>query len=335
MFEDIIHAELQRFLDQSHVIVQIGEGHFGLDHPEFGSVTGGVALLGAEGRAEGIDIAVSQGKRLDVKLARNGQRGLAAIEIGLGRFSLVVQGSDGKGLPRTFGIIRGDFGSVDVDESFALEEFVNGKSQDRTDAVKGKEGVRPRTKMGNLTKVFKRVAFLLKRVVEFDSAKKNDFAGPHFEGLFHLGGQDDASFDLDRSAGQKMGSHLVVRKLVVIDDLDILETSPIVQGQKADGARIAVGTDPSLQDDLAECGEVFAFGEGGVEINDFGRWNLHSNVNIPFFEKEATTTRSVVDRFPSWGRPRGKAGRNSFVCRGVRQPWRSWPRYRSCTIGEG
>ena len=35
----------------------VGEGNFRLDHPELGGVAGGVGGFGAEGRAEGVDVA--------------------------------------------------------------------------------------------------------------------------------------------------------------------------------------------------------------------------------------------------------------------------------------
>ncbi len=125
LLEDVVDAELDALFHQDHIVIEVGKGDLGFDHPELGSVTGGVALLGAEGRAEGIDIAESEGKRLDVELAGDGQRSLAAIEVGLGRLALVVESGDGKGLSGAFGIVSGDLGRMDVDEAAALKEFVD------------------------------------------------------------------------------------------------------------------------------------------------------------------------------------------------------------------
>jgi hypothetical protein len=42
---------------------QVGEGDLRLDHPELGEVAAGVRVLGAEGRAEGVDLATAPGSR--------------------------------------------------------------------------------------------------------------------------------------------------------------------------------------------------------------------------------------------------------------------------------
>jgi hypothetical protein len=60
------------------VVVQVVERHFGFDHPELGEVTRGVAVFGAEGRSEGVDLAEGERENLSFQLPANGQiRGLA------------------------------------------------------------------------------------------------------------------------------------------------------------------------------------------------------------------------------------------------------------------
>jgi hypothetical protein len=63
------------------VVVEVGEGDFRLDHPELGQVARGVAVLGAEGRAEGVDLAQREAVALDVELAGHGQEGFLAEEV--------------------------------------------------------------------------------------------------------------------------------------------------------------------------------------------------------------------------------------------------------------
>ena len=46
----------------------------------------------------------------------------------------------------------------------------------------------------------------------------------------------------------------MVREIPVIDNLDILEASTVVQGNESDGAGITVGTNPALQEDGAKGG---------------------------------------------------------------------------------
>ena len=46
----------------------MGPGDFRLDPPEFRSMTGRIGLLSTEGRTEGIDLSISESKRLDMEL---------------------------------------------------------------------------------------------------------------------------------------------------------------------------------------------------------------------------------------------------------------------------
>ena len=72
---------LQERLGQIGVGGQIGERDLRLDHPELGQVAAGVAVLGAEGRAEGVDLRQRQAVGLDVELAADGQERLLAEEV--------------------------------------------------------------------------------------------------------------------------------------------------------------------------------------------------------------------------------------------------------------
>ena len=73
----VLGAALERAVDDIldhglggiHVVVEVGEGHLGLDHPELGCVALGVAYLGAEGGAEGVHVAEGHGEVFGVELA--------------------------------------------------------------------------------------------------------------------------------------------------------------------------------------------------------------------------------------------------------------------------
>ena len=61
---------LQQRLGERRVVGEVGEGDLRLDHPELGQVPAGVRVLGAERRAEGVDLRQRQAVGLDVELAR-------------------------------------------------------------------------------------------------------------------------------------------------------------------------------------------------------------------------------------------------------------------------
>jgi hypothetical protein len=75
-------------------------------------VSGGVGVLGAEGRTEGVDLAHGQAERLDIELAGNGQKGLAAKKVtaeinvsGIGARQVhQVKGRHPEHLAGTFGV---------------------------------------------------------------------------------------------------------------------------------------------------------------------------------------------------------------------------------------
>ena len=68
---------LEERLGEVGVGGEIGERDLGLDHPELGEVAAGVAVLGAERRAERVDLRQRQAVGLDVELAADGEERLA------------------------------------------------------------------------------------------------------------------------------------------------------------------------------------------------------------------------------------------------------------------
>ena len=68
--EHVADDAFQERLGQGHVVVQVEEGHLGLDHPELGEVARGVRVLGAERGAEGVDLAQGAGEDLALQAGR-------------------------------------------------------------------------------------------------------------------------------------------------------------------------------------------------------------------------------------------------------------------------
>ena len=62
----VIDNVFQHGFSHFHVILQIREGHLRLDHPELCRMAGGIGILGAEGRSEGIDVTEGHGVSLAV-----------------------------------------------------------------------------------------------------------------------------------------------------------------------------------------------------------------------------------------------------------------------------
>ena len=75
LLQHVAEDPLEEPLGQVHVVVELEEGHFRLDHPELGQVPRGVGVLGAERGAEGVDLAQRAGEDLGLQLAADGQIG--------------------------------------------------------------------------------------------------------------------------------------------------------------------------------------------------------------------------------------------------------------------
>ena len=69
------------------------------------------------------------------------------------------------GLARSFGVIGGNLGGMNINESLVLEISMDGHSKDRTYPEYGIKGIGSRTKIGFIPKIFKSVTLLLERVI--------------------------------------------------------------------------------------------------------------------------------------------------------------------------
>ena len=163
----------QQPFGQFHVAPEVAKGHLRLDHPELGQVAGRVAVLGAEGRAEGVGLAQRAGERLGLELPADGQIGRPVEEVereidacrlflALCRWLLrhlrQVERGDLEHGPGPFAIAGGDDRRVDVEEAPLLEELVDRVADAVPHPGDGAEGVGPRPQMGDRPQELERVA---------------------------------------------------------------------------------------------------------------------------------------------------------------------------------
>ena len=69
--------------------------------------------------------------------------------------------------------------------------------------------------------------------------------------MLHFGRKDDVALHANRRAGEEVRNFLVIFDVRVIDDLDVLKARSIIEGDEADGTRIAVGTNPTFEEHFA------------------------------------------------------------------------------------
>ena len=230
----------QECLGKIGVVVEIGEREFGLDHPELGQMSRGIGILGAEGRAEGVDLRHRQTVRLDVELAGYSEEGFLAEEIlvegnlavGAARQVRQIQRGDAKHLPRAFGIRSGDDRRIDPEVAILVEETVDRLRQAVADTGHCAEQVGARTQVRDFAQEFQRMRFRLDRVGFriFDAADQFDRCGLDLECLpLALRWRQCAGRDHRAASGQMLDHRFVIRQRGGRDDLDRREARTIAQ----------------------------------------------------------------------------------------------------------
>mmetsp|Transcript_12279 Transcript_12279/g.18093 ORF Transcript_12279/g.18093 Transcript_12279/m.18093 type:complete len:524 (+) Transcript_12279:289-1860(+) len=177
VLQRIGHQELQVVLRQVHVVEDVPKRELGLDHPEFGQMTAGVAVLCPEGGAERVHVPQSTGVGLHVELARHGEGRAAGKEV-LGvinvpvllagerlRVGLVLdEGGDAELLPGPLAVRRRDQGRVDVQETALVEELVRGEGHGVAHAHDGGVDLGSGAQVGDVAQVLQGVELLGERV---------------------------------------------------------------------------------------------------------------------------------------------------------------------------
>ena len=239
--------------------VQVGKGHLWLNHPELGRVAGVIALLGAEGGAEGVDIAQRHGHSLGLQLAGNRQVDRALEEVlRVVNAALVIAGHivevqrcDLEHLAGTLAVRAGENRRMHVGEAALMEELVQGKGRLTAHAERRVEGVGARAQMGHRAQIVHAHLLLLQRVVAAAGAQHGDGIGVDFKRLLSIGGQHQRAGDLKAGIQAALGNLGIVGELVSLkNNLNRLIAAAVRQRDKADIFRIAHSFGPAADGDL-------------------------------------------------------------------------------------
>ena len=143
--------------------MQVGKGHFRLNHPKFGGVARRVGVFGAEGRAKGVHAAKAHGQSFGLKLARNGQVALAAKKVGGHVLVAGLKAGDAKHLASALAVCPGKHRRVHPRKTTALKKLVHGLPGLGTDAEGRAVFVGARAQVGDGAQKFIGVTFFLQR----------------------------------------------------------------------------------------------------------------------------------------------------------------------------
>ena len=263
-----------------HVVFQVSEGHFRLDHPELRRVARGVRVLGAEGRPEGIDVAEGHGEGLAVQLSAHGQVRFLAEEVlreidgavFSARRGVRVERGHAEHLARAFAVAAGDEGRVHVNEAALLEEAVDRVRRKAADAEDRTEEVRAGPKVRDRPQEFDAVRLRLQRIVRRGCAFDGDLLRVDLERLLRFRRQDEFSFHDEARADVDVLDLVKVRECLVIDHLDGIEGGPVVQHDEAESLGVSAVSRPSAHGKVP----AFVFGRAAKQFSQIDKV-FHNN----------------------------------------------------------
>lgn len=221
-----------------------------------------MGILGTEGGAEGVHIAVGAGEDLGLQLPAHRQESRLAEEIlgvvhqpvRLQGWSPVIQGGDPEHLARTLAVAGGDDRGVDINKAPLLKEAVDRVGQAGAHAEDGPEEIGTRPQVGDLTQKLRRVALLLERVGVVRPAQQADFPGLHLPGLALALRRHEGADHLQGGSGGETVDTLESGAGLGHDHLEVLQAGAIVDLNERKALGVAAGADPALDKDAFEGG---------------------------------------------------------------------------------
>ncbi len=256
---EVVHAVAQHTSDevlaqtfgQVHIAREVHEGGLGLDHPELRQVACGVAVLGAEGGAEGVDLAQRQCRKFSLQLSAHGQAGFSTEEVFLEihftslvqRRVLCIQGAHAEHLACAFRIARRDDRAVEVVVALLVEVLVDAEAHLVADAEDGAVGVGAEAQVGVLAQELEAVLLRLDGILLRIAVAEHFHGGHlHFHALAAALALHDHSGAFHRSAGGEAGTRGGIHMLLVDHALQVTDGAAIVHG---DEAVVAEGAHPA------------------------------------------------------------------------------------------
>ena len=270
LFQHGFDQIFEEILLDVHQLVNVAEGDFRLDHPELGGVGLGVAVLCAEGGAEGVHLREGHGEGFRLQLTGHRQGGGLAEEI------LVIlaglfggQGGHGKGVARALGVVGGNEGRMHIEVAAVLEVGVDGHAGHAAHAEHRLEQPCAGAQVGDFPQVLHAVALGLEGVILGAVAFQGDLAGLHLGGGGILVGGHHGAHHGDGRAHPQGLDGLKAVDLAVVDHLGVFEAGAVKEINEAHVFLLAVVADPALQLHLlaVQAGEVFLQGQGRCDFH--------------------------------------------------------------------
>ena len=255
VIKGILHQVFHKFLGQFHVVLEVVEGHFGLDHPELCQVAGRVGILCTEGGAKGVDFTYSGGTQLTLQLTGYGEGGLLSKEVLaevyvallVQRNVLEVHGGYLEHVSCALSVGLGDEGSVQVYKAFLVKEGMDGVGHGVTDAKDGAKGIGSEAHVGYAAEILQRSVLFLKRETHGIAVSQNfHFRGLDFYSLTTSHGSHKLAFYGQRGSCGDALDEFFVKELGIGYDLDIVDGRTVIEGDEFNLFIASFCADPTL-----------------------------------------------------------------------------------------
>ena len=247
------HTILDKVLLQVHQVIEVDESHLGLNHPKLGQMARRVAVLGAEGGAEGVDGAQGGGTQLAFQLSAHGERGHLAEEVvGIDDAAVlilfqVVQVLRGhlEHLTGALTVAGRDDGGMEIEEPLLMEVGMDGHSHIVAYTHHGTEGVGAQAQVCILAHVLKRLSLLLHGVVIAAGAVEFYLPTLYLRGLTGCGALHQHTVHTEARTCGNLFQHRLVDSRRVYNYLNVLDGGAVVEGDEIYSLAAAVRTHPS------------------------------------------------------------------------------------------
>ena len=291
------HTIFNELFCQVHIVSNVVESHFRLNHPELCQVAGSIGVFSTECRTECIDSTHRRSSQFTFQLAGYSQTCLLAEEVVIIRdrtsfvFLQVIQthGSYLEHLSGTFTVRPCDNRCMEIEKSLFMEKLVNSNRHVVTNAEHCTKGIGTRTQVSDLAQEFHGVTFFLQWICIVASTQHFDFFSLHFRFLTGTYRFHHYPVHAYTSSGSNQFQHLFIEISQIHYDLHIIYCRTVIQCDKVNLFATSTGANPSFHIDHSA--KVFAL----QQINNFCSTNLfHKTFLIQYYILLKRTHAEVV-----------------------------------------
>ena len=258
MLQSPTHTVLDEVLCQIHIVVDVVESHFGLNHPELGQMARRVGILCTERRPESVNGSQGRGTQLTFQLPGYGQRSRLAEEIvGIVYLPLVVflqvievLRSHLEHLSGSFAVAGRNNRCMEIEKAVLMEVTMDGHRHVMADTEHRTERVGTQTHVGMRTHILHALPFLLHRIIRTARTQHLYFTGSDLHGLSRTYTLHQFTCHTQARTGRDEFNQFIIKLIRIGHYLYIINRRPIIQSNEMDRLAASPRTHPTFYIDL-------------------------------------------------------------------------------------